>query len=118
MKNKPSWIKEKKVSPDFEIIKCKEIESHKDFKMDKGCYVLIQIYRNTAEIGVAICSYKHKILKEFRGKRAKDIYHSIFKYNEKNKKRWFKRLDHAAYLGEELKKAEISLASGTEYYQE
>ena len=48
----------------------------------------------------------------------RSIYNAIFTYSEKNKKGWFTRLDHAAYLGKELKKAEIALATGTDYVQE
>ena len=44
--------------------------------------------------------------------------HLVFNYEEKNNLKWFNRKDHAAYLGKELKKAEIALILGTEYYQE
>jgi len=91
---------------------------YKDFKTDDGCYVLIRLYLDTYEIGVAVCDYNHVILKEFRGRRPQDLYTAIFDYSEKNGKNWFKRLDHAAYLGKELKKAEICLSIGTEYVQE
>ncbi len=115
---KPSWVKDKQVAEDFEVIHVKRIDDYKDFKADDGCYALIRIYWDTHEIGVAICDYSHIILKEFRGLRSQDIYTAIFDYSEKHRKNWFKRLDHAAYLGRELKKAEICLAAGTEYVQE
>lgn len=115
---KPSWVKDKKVADDFEVIQVKRLDDYKDFKMDDGCYVLIRIYWDTHDIGVAICDYQHTILKEFRGIRAQDLYTAIFDYGEKHKKDWFKRLDHAVYLGRELKKAEICLATGVEYVQE
>jgi tetrahydromethanopterin S-methyltransferase subunit A len=98
----------------FEIIQVKEINEIKDFTLDKGCYVLIKIYKETNEIGVAICNYENKILKEFRGKRALDLYETIFKYNPQ----WFTELSHAAYLGKELNKAETALKEKKEYYQE
>ena len=116
IKEKPDWIKDKKVAPDFEVIRVKQWDDYKDFKTDQGCYVLIKIYRDKHEIGVAVCDYKHTILKEFRGRRAQDIYTAIFVHSEKLN--WFNRLDHAAYLGKELKKAEICLALGCDYYQE
>src|SRR3989338_10428092 len=115
---RPSWVKDKNVAEDFEVIKSPEIDLYKDFKTDKGCYVLIRIYRDTMEIGVAICDYNNLILKEFRGKRPQDICYAIFRYDEKNKKSWFNIMDHAAYLGKELKKAEMCMVLGCDYYQE
>ncbi len=118
IKERPAWIKDKNVAEDFEVIRVKEWDDYKDFKTDDGCYALIKIYRDRHEIGVAICDYQHKILKEFRGRRAQDIYIAIFNHSEEKGLRWFKRLDHAAYLGKELKKAEICMAIGCDYYQE
>mgnify|MGYP001565510315 CR=1 FL=1 len=64
-------------------------------------------------IGVAVCDYNNIILKEFRGKNAQQIYYHLL-----NNYEYFTRLDHAAYLGKELKKAEYALESGEEYVQE
>ena len=114
---RPEWIKEQTKASDFEVIQAKAYDDIKDFRMDK-VYVLIRIYPEAQEIGVAICSPEHVILKEFRGKHAKDLYFTIFSYAETNNQEWFTRLDHAAYLGKELKKAEIALASDSEYMQE
>lgn len=118
MLEKPKWVKKQKYDRNFEVIKAKKYDDYKDFKTDNGCYVLVRIYKDTHEIGVAVCDYRHNILKEFRGTRAQDLYTTIFDYSEKHKKRWFTRFEHAAYLGKELKKAEISLAMGIEYVQE
>ncbi len=116
---KPDWIKDKKVAEDFEVITVPRWDDIKDFVFDKeGCYVLIRIYRETHDIGVAICNQEHVILKEFRGRRAQDIFSAIFKYDRENNTKWFNVMDHAAYLGKELKKAELALAIGNEYYQE
>lgn len=118
VKQKPDWIKDKQVDPNFEIYKVPEWDDYKDFVMDGGCYTLIKVYRDRNETGVAVCNYKHVILKEFRGRRAQDLYCAILKYDQDNKLGWFTRLEHAAYLGKELKKAEIALAMGFDYYQE
>ena len=115
---RPAWVKDKKVADDFEVIQVKKWDDYKDFRTDDSCYVLIRIYWDTHEIGVAVCDYKHTILKEFRGKRAQDIYVALFKHSDEHSKGWFKVPDHAAYLGKELKKAEICLALGVEYVQE
>ena len=118
MAKKEMKIQKQKYAKDFEVIHAKSWDDYKDFRLDKGCYILVKIYRDTHQIGVAICDYKHTILLEFRGRRSQDLYHSIFSYSEKHKKKWFNRLDHAAYLGKELKKAEMCLAVGTEYIQD
>ena len=112
------WVKKQNFHKNFEVIRAKHFDDYKDFVMDHGCYLLIKIYRDTHEIGVAVCDYKHIILKEFRGRRAQDIYNTIFEYSLKKKKKWFTRLEHAAYLGKELKKAEMALALGTNYVQD
>ena len=118
VKERPAWVKDKKVADDFEVIDVPKWDDYKDFKTDMGSYVLIKIYRDRHEIGVAVCDYQHTILKEFRGRRAQDIYVAIFNFQETNKLGWFNRFDHAAYVGKELKKAEICLALGSDYYQE
>ena len=115
---RPAWVKAKKVADDCEVITAKTYDDYKDHRNDDGCYTLIRIYWDTHEIGVAMCDYQHTILKEFRGRRAQDVYVAIFKYSEEHDKKWFRVLDHAAYLGKELKKAEICLALGVEYVQE
>jgi len=116
--DRPSWVKDKKVAEDFEVIEVPRWDDYKDFQMDDGCYVLLRIYRDHHTIGVAVCDYNHVILKEFRGRRAQDIWTAIFRYEEEHSLRWFSRKDHIAYLGKELKKAETALALGFEYTQE
>ncbi len=119
VKANPAWIKDKKVAEDFAIYQVPRWDDIKDFIFDKeGCYVLIKIYRETHDIGVAICNQEHVIQAEFRGRRAQDIYSAIFKYDREHDKKWFQVIDHAAYLGKELKKAELCLAMGVDYYQE
>lgn len=118
MSEKPKWVRKQKFAKDFEVVKAKKYDDYRDFRIDQGCYVLIKVYNDTHEIGVGICNYRHEILKEFRGARAQDIYTSIFEYDKNHNKRWFNKFEHAAYLGKELKKAEICLAMGIEYVQE
>ena len=116
---RPKWVKDKKLHKDFEIIQCKLFDDYKDFKTDNGCYVLIKVDFEFYEIQVGICNYDHEILKMFRGRRAQDLYLAIFDYEQKNGLKWFNEKTHIAYLGKELKKAEIALVLGnTGYYQE
>ena len=114
---RPSWVKDKTYAEDFEVIQCPSFDDYKDFKMD-NTYVLVRTYPDAKEIGVAICTKDHVILKEFRGKRERDIYYTLFKYMEDHNSDWFSRFDHAAYLGKELKKAEFAIDNNTEYVQE
>src|SRR3989338_9551360 len=109
---KLSWIKNKKFSKSFEVIKCESHDPYKDYFADNGCYVLIKIYRENNQIGVAVCNYKNEILKEFRGLKSQDIYTKIFEYSKTRNLKWFTELQHAAYLGKELKKAEMCLVIG------
>ncbi len=116
--NSPSWIKQQKLHPDFETMKAGKWDEIKNFKMDPGCYVLIRVDPKKKEIGVGICDYNHQILKEFTGKTAIDLYNFIFQYDQDHRRGWFTRLDHAAYFGKELKKAEEALRTGKAYHQE
>ena len=116
--DRPAWVKDKKVADDFEVIQVKPYDDYKDHRNDDGCYVLIRIYWDTHDIGAAVCDYTHTILKEFRGRRAQDLYVAMFKFSEQHSKNWFKVADHIAYIGKELKKAEICLSMGIEYVQE
>src|SRR3989338_5124920 len=116
---KPRWVKDKILHKDFEVILCKPYDDYKDHKNDEGCYVLIKVDFEFYEIQVAISNYKHEILKVFKGRRAQDIYHAIFEYEKAHGLKWFTEKQHIAYMGKELKKAEIALALGNAgYYQE
>tara|TARA_Y100000310_G_scaffold296878_1_gene329494 strand:+ start:30 stop:395 length:366 start_codon:yes stop_codon:yes gene_type:complete len=116
---RPAWVKDKNLHKDFEIIKCKSYDDYKDHDNDDSSYILIKVDFEHYQIEVAICNYEHEILKVFTGKRPQDIYDSIFKYEKENNLEWFTNKQHIAYLGKELKKAEISLALGNKgYYQE
>lgn len=116
---RPKWVKDKTLAKDFEIIKAKPYDDYKDHKNDDGCYVLIRVDFEYAEIQVAVSDYKHQLLKAFTGRRAQDIYNAIFEYEKANNLKWFNEKQHIAYLGKELKKAELALSLGnTGYFQE
>lgn len=116
---RPKWIKDKSLHKDFTVINCLPYDDYKDHKNDNQCYVLIKVDFEFYEIHVAICNYQHEIVAVFKGRRPQDIYNAIFKYEEDHGLKWFTEKQHIAYLGKELKKAEIALALGnTGYYQE
>jgi hypothetical protein len=116
---RPSWVKDKTLAKDFEVIDCPNYDDYKDHKNDDGCYVLIKVDFEYREIHVAVCNYSHEILKLFKGKQAQDLYDAIFNYEKEHNLKWFNEKQHIAYLGKELKKAEVALALGNSgYYQE
>ncbi len=103
-----------------ETIDCPEYDPYKDFRMEPtGHYVLIRVDFALIRIEVAICNKTQNIVKVFRGRKAQDIYSEIFKYEKEHKQGWFEEKTHIAYLGKELKKAELALVMGNSaYYQE
>ena len=112
------WHKQS-LSPDFELIKCPVYDPIKDFRRDPtGVYVLIRCDVKKSQIEVAVCDKKHTIIKAFHGRKAQDLYYTIFEYEKNYKLKWFTRKDHAAYLGKELKKAEYALLKKEDYLQE
>ena len=104
----------------LETIECREYDQYRDFKRDPaGFYVLIRVNSSAKRIEAAICDKKHAIIKAFRGRKSQDVYNAIFEYEKKNKTEWFKEKSHIAYLGKELKKAELALVQGNgTYWQE
>ena len=118
MKKEYIWHKQS-IASNLEIIDCTPYDPIKDFRMDPaGYYVLIRADKSQALIEVAICDGKHQIMKVFRGNKSQDLYFSIFEYEKKHHCEWFRRKDHIAYLGKELKKAEMALVGKEEYVQE
>jgi tetrahydromethanopterin S-methyltransferase subunit A len=79
-------------------------------KLDKAGYFVVNI-----EDGVILVehySYKEKLLRIIEGQDARSIYLTIVR------NRWVSKLDHAAYVGKELTKAELSIRHGLKYLQD
>ena len=113
------WAKQS-LAKDCEVIDCPEYDPLKDFNRDpSGFYVLIKVNFASLRMEVAICSVKHRIVKIFTGRKSQDIYYQIFRYEKKHNVQWFRDKGHMAYLGKELKKAELALVVGNSaYFQE
>lgn len=79
---------------------------------DPKGYFLIKIDPKKKLIEVGYVTYKHEIKKVITGKYASEVYTTIIRHN------LISRLEHSAYLGKELYKAEIALKYGIEYKQE
>lgn len=84
----------------------------KEWHPDPKGYFLIRVNEKKKRIEAGFCNYQHVILKMIYGASAIEIYNTIIK------KRLVTRLEHAAYLGKELYKAELALKYGKRYRQE
>ena len=113
------WAKQV-LAPECETIDCPVYDPIKDFRRDPtGFYVLIRLDFDHQMIEVAICDKKHRIVMIFRGKSAVDVYEGIMRYERRHRKLWFADKAHAAYLGKELKKADLAITLPThDYIQE
>ena len=83
-----------------------------------GAYVLSAVMLNDPSLKWRCATKNIRIVKAFRGRKAQDLYYTIFEYEKKHALKWFSRKDHAAYLGKELKKCEFALAGKENYLQE
>ncbi|MBI2664392.1 DUF4346 domain-containing protein [Candidatus Woesearchaeota archaeon] len=83
-----------------------------EFNYDPKGYFLIRINPETKRIEVGLCRQNNVILKKWAGDGAKQLCQAILKSGAVS------RLDHAAYLGRETLKAEVSIKLGKEYVQD
>jgi tetrahydromethanopterin S-methyltransferase subunit A len=81
-------------------------------KLDKAGYFVILPSKKNGSILVEHYSYDNKFLRKIRGRNSRDIYFTII--NNK----WVTELSHAAYLGKELARAELSLKKGFKFVQD
>ncbi len=84
----------------------------KEWRPDPKGYFLIRIDPQKKKIEVGYVTYDHVIRKRLIGTHAIEIYNTIVKRG------LVTRLEHAAYLGKELYKAELALKFGKAYHQE
>jgi len=91
------------------VIRAKE---SRKIQMDKAGYFVIIPQTTRGLITVEHYSYENKLLRVIEGKDAKSIYSLIIEQG------WITQLSHAAYLGRELARAELSFKLGFKYIQE
>ena len=94
---------------EVEVIQAKEPNN---IIMDKVGYFVILPIPEKNIISVEHYSYDNTLLRVIEGKDARSIYWTIIE------NRWVTFLSHAAYLGKELTKAELSLNNGFKYVQD
>lgn len=79
-------------------------------KLDKAGYFVINICNDA--LLVEHYDYKERFVRTIEGADARSIYLTLIREG------WVTRLDHAAYLGKELCKAELSLRHGFKFVQD
>jgi len=106
---KYAWVKPKEIIK--KVIKAKH-DPIKEWKQDPKGYFLIRVNNKKKMIEVGFVTPKHTITKMIYGNNAIEIYNTIVR------EKLLTRLEHAAYLGKELYKAELALEYGKTYVQE
>lgn len=84
----------------------------KNVKLDKAGYFVILPSKKNGTILVEHYSYENRLLRKIEGKTGRDIYFTIID------NKWVSELSHAAYLGKELARAELSLKKGFKFVQD
>jgi tetrahydromethanopterin S-methyltransferase subunit A len=87
-------------------------EPEKAVIMDKAGYFVIIPLVDKGVINVEHYDYDNTLLRVIEGTNARAIYTTITTHD------WVTELSHAAYLGKELAKAELSLQLGIKYIQD
>ena len=95
---------------------CDHIDLNNQPMDESGFYVLIKVDFVTRRIGCRVMNQDHVDVEDFWGYQCQDIYYRVL--HDLRSDDWFIDKTHIAYLGKELKKAEIALATGGTYYQE
>ncbi len=110
---------DKEIQGTFSPIKIKEGREivHADQKyikweQDPLGYFLIKVDKKEKVIRAGFCGNDNKMVKEFIGKTAEELYHTIIAHKTVSV------LAHAANLGRELEKAELALKYDLNYVQD
>jgi tetrahydromethanopterin S-methyltransferase subunit A len=83
-----------------------------NIRLDAAGYFVIVPVAEQGIISVEHYAYDHKLLRIIEGYAARTLYRMIIDNG------WVTELSHAAYLGKELTKAELSLKFGFKYIQD
>ncbi len=87
-------------------------EAPSGIKMDRAGYFVILPQPAKGTITVEHYSYDNRLQHVIEGEDARSIYSTLIKNG------WVSRLSHAAYLGKELARAELSMKLGFKYIQD
>ncbi|MDG6245021.1 MAG: DUF4346 domain-containing protein [Methanolobus sp.] len=95
--------------PDVPVIKAQD---SKKLKLDNAGYFIIVPQAEKGTILAKHYSYDKELLRIIEGSDARAIYMTIIRHG------WVSTLNHAAYLGQELTRAQIAMKAGFEYVQQ
>ena len=87
-------------------------QSKESVKLDRAGYFVIITSTKNKNILVEHYSYDNRMLRKIEGTNGRDIYFTIINNN------WVTELSHAAYLGKELARAEMSIKKGIRFVQD
>lgn len=103
---------DEKIIVEFEKLEFIQAKEPTNIIMDKAGYFVILTMPEKNIINVEHYSYDNTLLRVIEGKDARSIYWTIINNN------LITLLSHAAYIGKELEKAELSLKYGFKYIQD
>ena len=86
------------------------IHDPQKIKLDKAGYFVINI--ESGRLLVEHYDYKDRLVRMIEGDNARDLYLTLIDHE------WITKLDHAAYMGKELARAEEALRAGTDFVQD
>ncbi len=104
-------IQSSKESSDISNVPAIQAENPGKLELDPAGYFKIALDTERMLILAKHYSYDKELLRIIEGPDAESICQTIIKYG------WVSALNHAAYLGQELAKAEIAMKNGFEYVQ-
>jgi len=87
-------------------------EKSKKVGLDRAGYFVILPLRDKGSISVEHYSPDNRLLRIIEGKDSADIYRTIIM------NKWVTQMSHAAYLGKELARAELSMTMNFKYIQD
>jgi tetrahydromethanopterin S-methyltransferase subunit A len=111
MKNETNETDTNKENPDIPEAPFFQAEEPEKLILDKAGYFVIVPQPDKMTILVKHYSYDKELLRVVEGHDAQSIYRMLIKYG------WVSTLNHAAYLGQELARAEIAIKTGFVYVQ-
>lgn len=93
------------------LVKAKKYRKS-SIKLDKAGYFVILPQKEKESILVEHYSYDNKLIRKIEGTSSRDIYLTIID------NKWVTDMGHAAYLGKELARAELSMKNGNRFVQD
>ena len=104
-------LKKPEIVRDARVIEA-EYDTWTEWKQDMIGYWLIRVNREKKRIEAGFCKDKNKIEVVVNGVDGEEMYNTIIR------EKLVTKLQHAAYLGYELQKAEVALKLDLEYVQD